>query len=154
MKHFLLFLLATFSLLGYGQDSTYQIRIKKSSIKIKIDGELDESAWKDSDVATNFWEKWPKDDNHPRHQTEVRLTYDDVFLYIGAICYDSSTHIIQSLKRDTRFWDSDGFSVTLDPIRQKINGYVFGVSPHNVQAETLIGTNGGFGDFTWDTKWL
>ena len=151
--------LITFFLIGmkislYSQDTTYQIQILKTDVMMKIDGELDEVAWNESDVALDFWEKWPKDDNHPKNKTEVRITYDDTFLYVGAICYDSGKHIIQSLKRDTRYWDSDGFAVILDPIGQRINGYVFGVSPQNVQSETLIGTNGGFGDFTWDTKWL
>lgn len=154
MKSLITFFLIGIQISLHGQDTTHQVGILKTDVKIKIDGALDESAWHESDVALDFWEKWPRDDNHPKNKTEVRITYDDTFLYVGAICYDSGRHIIQSLKRDTRYWDSDGFAVILDPIGQRINGYVFGVSPQNVQSETLIGTNGGFGDFTWDTKWL
>lgn len=139
----------------FAQASHLQVlKIKKSDSRIRIDGILDESSWRLADSVTNFWEKWPKDDNHPWNQTVVYAMYDDSNLYFGAVCYDSGTHVIQSLKRDTRYWDSDGFSVILDPTHQRTNGYVFGVSPENVQSETLIGTNGGFGDFTWDNKWL
>lgn len=150
----LVFFMTGVSLITLGQNTNHYLKIKKTQSKIIVDGQLTEIAWAESEMVSNFWEKWPKDDNHPKYQTEVRATYDDIYLYFSAICYDSGNHVIQSLKRDTRFWDSDGFSVILDPIRQKTNGYVFGVSPENAQAETLIGTNGGFGDFTWDTKWL
>lgn len=153
-KHLLILLMSSYSLITLGQNPTHIIKIKKANDKIVVDGVLEEATWAESDTVSNFWEKWPKDDSHPAYQTVARATYDDVYLYFAAVCYDSGMHVIQSLKRDTRFWDSDGFSVILDPIRQKTNGYVFGVNPENAQSETLIGTSGGFGDFTWDTKWL
>jgi hypothetical protein len=39
----------------------YKIGIKKSSVPIKIDGVLDEEAWKQSEVADNFHRVLPID---------------------------------------------------------------------------------------------
>lgn len=131
----------------------FQVGIKKAKFQIKIDGILDEVDWQEATLAKDFWEKYPDNKKHSTTKTEVRLTYDDHNLYLGFVCYDSSTHhIVQTLKRDVSYFDGDAVSVVFDPINQKSNGYMFGVSPLGVQSETTIQF---FGDpsWSWDTKW-
>ncbi|QHT68313.1 carbohydrate binding family 9 domain-containing protein [Rhodocytophaga rosea] len=133
----------------------YQLRISRTPQPIKIDGELTDSVWNSAEAATNFWEKWPQDKDKAKRQTEVRLAYDNTYLYVAAICYDTSQYIIQTLKRDTKYWDSDGFAIVIDPVNQQTNGFFFGVSPLNVQSEDLLSAS-SFGDmtFSWDNKWF
>jgi Domain of unknown function (DUF5916)/Carbohydrate family 9 binding domain-like len=131
----------------------FQISIKKATKPIVVDGVLDELDWTNAKVADDFWQKYPDNKQHATTKTEARLTYDDHFLYIGFVCYDSSrNHIIPTLKRDAKFFDGDGISVTLDPINRQSNAYLFGVSPLGVQSETTIQS---FGDpsFSWDNTW-
>ena len=131
----------------------FKISIKKAKAAIKLDGILDDQDWQDAAVAKDFWEKYPDNKIRATTKTEVRITYDDHNLYFGIICYDSSTHhIVPTLKRDVSYFDSDAIGVVLDPINQKSNGYLFGVSPLGVQSETTIQF---FGDpaWSWDTKW-
>lgn len=162
-KFFYLFLLISNSLFAQNdsQDGSkfqeeYQLKVTRTSSEIKIDGDLTEDIWKTAQKADGFWQKWPKDDRKATRKTEVRAAYDDRNLYFAAICYDTSTYVIQTLKRDTRYWDSDGFAVMIDPVNRRSNGFLFGVSPYNVQSEDLLSAT-SFGDemnFSWDNKWF
>ncbi len=143
----------------------YQIAIKKTTEKIELDGHLREGAWKEADVAKNFWMSFPIDNERAAEedQTEVRMVYDDNYIYISAICYDDNNYVIQTLKRDDpSFWQGDAFSVVIDPVNERTNAFSFGVNPSNVQIESLIsgqtGRRGGGSprgiNGAWDNKWF
>ncbi len=132
----------------------YQLTIKKAADRIKIDGVGDEASWQQADSAKDFWLKFPRDDEKARHQTIVKVTYDNNFLYMLGIVYDSLPLIGQSLKRDSRIRESDGLGLMLDPMNKKTNGAYFTVTAFNVQADDLL--SAGFSNelsFSWDNKW-
>jgi hypothetical protein len=139
---------------NYQQD--YQLKIAKSADAIKIDGELNELSWQNAHSIKNFWQKFPVDTGYAKRQTEVRVTYDANFLYVGVVNYDTSYYVIQSLKRDSDPSGSDGIGVIIDPVNSKTNGFLFTVNPFNVQAEDLLTASGGMGNitFSWDNKWF
>ena len=62
----------------------YQLHILKTNDKVKIDGELNEEVWKTAEAAKNFWLKFPKDDAKAVSRTEVKLAYDNNFIYHAA----------------------------------------------------------------------
>lgn len=68
-------------------DDKYTIHIKKTKTPIKLDGLLEEEAWKSSDIAKDFFLNRPYDSAFASLQTEVRILFDDNFIYVGAICY-------------------------------------------------------------------
>lgn len=131
--------------------------IKKAIDPIHIDAMLDERTWAEADVATDFVQNFPFDTSLARAQTEVRMTYDNTTLYIAAVCYDFASDaefVVQSLRRDFSYEDSDNFTVILDPLSNQTTGFVFSVSPFGVQSEGLISGGGGFGaSNTWDNAW-
>jgi hypothetical protein len=133
----------------------YTVTAVRTKEHMTVDGDLKEPAWQQAQPATTFWQHWPVDKAPAARQTEVRMVFDENFLYISAICHDSTAangnYIIQTLKRDQKFWDSDGFAVVLDPMSQATNGFVFGVSPYNVQSEGL--NSSGMTSWDWDNKW-
>ena len=133
----------------------YQIKIQRTSEPILLDGKLDEAVWKTADMATDFWIKTPIVKKGATPKTEVQLTYDDKNIYIGITCYDTDKYIIQTLKRDKNYWNSDAIGVVLDPIGESSNGFMFGVSPLGVQMEALVSVSGGGTnwDSNWDNKW-
>lgn len=140
---------------NYQQD--YQLHIAKASDVIKVDGELNETSWQNAKPVNNFWQHDPSDSSHAKRQTEVRVTYDASFLYLGIINYDTSYYIVQTLKRDVDPGTSDGVGVIIDPLNGRTNGFLFVVNPYNVQAEDLLSSGGGGGDninFSWDNKWF
>jgi hypothetical protein len=150
----LFLLLCTGLLPAQFQRDQFQLNAVRSNEAIKVDGLLSEAAWQNPSVAKDFWAKWPQADVPAEAKTEVKVAYNDQFLYISATCYDSSHYTIQTLKRDTRYWDSDGFAIVLDPVNQQTNGFFFGLSPYNVQSEDLL-VAFMFGDmnFSWDNRW-
>ncbi|MCU0381713.1 MAG: carbohydrate binding family 9 domain-containing protein, partial [Chitinophagaceae bacterium] len=140
---------------GLGFQQSNRLAIHRTSEKIKIDGRADEMTWNSSQAATDFWEKWPNDKDRAKRRTEVRMTYDDQNIYIFVKAFDTSRYVIQTLKRDNGIYDSDAFSIALDPVNQRTNGFLFSVNPYNVQTEDLVSANaGGDLNFSWDNKWF
>lgn len=105
-------------------------------------------------MATGFWQKWPIDTAYAHRQTEVRMTYDDKNIYIGVIAYDTSYHVIQTLRRDSRFFDNDAITIIMDPVNQRTNGFMFQVNAYNVQSEDLIFSSTEDFNLSWDNKWF
>lgn len=149
---------------GQNLQDTYRITITRTTEEIIIDGDLSENIWQNVPIATDFWMSFPVDNQKvdSATQTEVRIVYDDTYLYIAAICKGPGPYIIQSLKRDNPlFWKGDAFGVVFDPINQRTNGFSFAVNPGGVQSESLItgqtgrrGDNGSSGiNGAWDNKW-
>ncbi len=159
MKRWLCF---TILLLGFfsipaQEPATLSLNIKKATDRIRLDGVLTEQSWRDADVAANFFQNFPADTSFAETKTEVRMTFDNDFIYIGAICYDDieGDYVIQSLKRDFSYPISDAFAVFIDPFYDKQNGFSFAVNPLGVQREGLLQGGGGFGVTTsWDNKWF
>ncbi|MBV6426285.1 MAG: hypothetical protein KIPDCIKN_00796 [Haliscomenobacter sp.] len=141
----------------WGQESVSNgvltLSIKKSAAPLRLDGLLDEPAWKEAQLAGSFHQVFPFDTAKATVQTEVWTTFDDAFLYIGAKVYEPrEEYIISSLKRDFDAGESDVFIVVLDPFQDKLNGFFFELSPYNVQGEGLI-DNGQNVSLDWDNKW-
>jgi hypothetical protein len=160
MKLLLPILLLMIANIGFGQaidvanyQQQYQLHIFQKKSDIKIDGILDEVAWGITEKADNFWLKFPKDDAYAEHKTEIKVCYDDKFLYIGATLYDKKPFIGQSLKRDSRIRDNDGLGIAIDPINKKTNGFYFSVTAFNVQADDVLGAGSDDISFSWDNKW-
>ncbi len=80
-----LFLCSILSLNVFGQSS---ITIRKSTAPIVLDGILDDADWQTTEVASNFRQYFPYDSSLANAQTEIRLTYDEQFIYVGAKMYN------------------------------------------------------------------
>ena len=146
-----------------------EVMVTKTTETIVLDGRLEESIWKDAKPARDFFISFPVDyQTVPDDlQTEVRLAYDDQFLYVGAICKGPNDYYITTLKRDSReFWSGDVFSVLIDPVNEAANGFNFSTNPAGVQYESLIsgrtgtraemnsgGSISGF-NAAWDNRWF
>ena len=134
-------------------EEKYVIHIKKSSVPIKLDGLLEEEIWKTADIAKDFFLGRPYDTSFAQLQTEVRVAFDNNFLYVGAICYQPrSSYTIASLKRDFEQGTSDVFIVNLDTFKDRLNAFQFVVNPYGVQREGLV-FNGEEVSNYWDNKW-
>lgn len=153
MKNILLFflLLAVFPLSAQPRERT--LRIQRTDMPIETDGVLDEPAWQVAAVATDFQRQFPVDTGLATARTEVRMTFDGRNLYIGAVCRQPrEDYTAQSLKRDFAAGTSDVLNLLFNPSKDGLNGFLFGVSPLNVQREALI-DNGATQSFEWDNRW-
>ncbi|MEP2026898.1 MAG: DUF5916 domain-containing protein [Reichenbachiella sp.] len=137
-----------------GQDLVYLIQ--KTSSPIRVDGILDEPIWNELKAAENFNQYFPNDSSEADSKTEIRLTYDDQFLYFSAKMYNQSEdreYVVSSLRRDYEGDQVDGISLLFDTFQDQTNAFQFGVNSFGAQREGLIG--GGFGgtSWSWDNKW-
>ncbi|MBX2927597.1 MAG: carbohydrate binding family 9 domain-containing protein [Saprospiraceae bacterium] len=155
LRYILPFILALccFTANAQSGEEPYTLYIKKAKAPIQLDGELNEADWQDAQVATDFFQNFPQDTAFAALQTEVRMTFDGDFLYVGALIRQKrADYIITSLKRDFDSGATDVFTVNIDPFSDKINGFHFAVSPYNVQREGII-DNGENINTDWDNKW-
>ena len=129
----------------------YQVQIKRAKGPILLDGLIDEADWNAANVYKDFWVNQPSDNLRADRQTEIRMTYDDKFIYLAVELYGPDDYVIQTLKRDA-FGSSDEFAVFFDPVNQATNGYGFGVNALGAQSEALMTVNDG--DPSWDNKWF
>lgn len=158
MKRFYLSLLALLCLsylcFPQSDDEKYSIHIKKTKTPIKLDGILDEDTWKSADIAKDFFLNRPFDSSFAKLQTEVRVTFDENFIYVGAkIIQDRKTYTTASLKRDFAGGTSDVFVVNFDTFNDKLNAFHFAISPYNVQREGLLSASSEEISLFWDNKW-
>ena len=136
-----------------GNGEPYRLSIQKAGTKIHLDGLLAEPAWEQAQVATGFFQNFPMDSSYAALQTEVRVTFDETYLYVGAVVYQQrEDYLITSLKRDFDDGGSDEFAVNIDPFKDKVNGFHFAVTPYNVRREGII-DNGTNINRDWDNKW-
>ncbi len=143
----------SFSQNNFNYQEKYRLKIARTNEVIKIDGELSETTWEAADVATDFWQTINRDNNAPTHQTQIRLTYNDEFIFVAIKCYDTVPYINATLKRDTRPNNSDVMALMFDPVNQHASAFIFCVSAYNVQYEDMYSTSNII-NWTWDNKWL
>ena len=120
-----------------------------------VDGLEDDAAWKNVDVATNFYMVLPMDTSSAKLRTDVRMTYDDNNIYIVASCFNGlpGAHMVESLRRDWDFSKNDNFIFFMDPFDDQTNGFSFGANAAGGQWDGIM-YEGGTIDLSWDNKWI
>jgi hypothetical protein len=139
------------------QQPTPEYEIRKTSQSIKIDGDISEDIWNETNVVENLINHWPLDSGFAKAVTEIRMTFDDKYLYVAAKMFDNGKRVIQTLKRDpSDYWLNDSFTLLLDPLNNQTSGYVFGVTAWGSQMEGTLSILGTFVDMNtnWDNKWF
>ncbi|MBL4623629.1 MAG: carbohydrate binding family 9 domain-containing protein [Flavobacteriales bacterium] len=157
MRIFCILTVVFSSLMSFCQKQKPSINIQKAKGIIELDGVLNEQDWQNAEIAAEFYQQFPYDTSYSKTKTEVKITYDDNFIYVGAICFDEleGDFVIQSLKRDFSYPISDAFAIFLDPFGDQTNGFSFAVNPLGVQREGLLQGGGNRGVTTsWDNKWF
>lgn len=132
----------------------FRLPLEKSTKTIKIDGLDDDPVWEKAFKAGNFREKWPNDQAMAKRQTIIRAAYDDANLYFFIVAFDTSYYVAQTLKRDNGLYDSDAISIAIDPVNLRTNGFLFSVTPYNVQSEDLVSSATDEPGFSWNDRWF
>ena len=143
------------NLLGQVNSKNYRLSIKKTQESIKIDGILDETTWKNAEVAKDFFMITPVDSGKATQLSEARVSFDEENLYIAIIFFNTSIqgdYVIESLKRDFSFGKNDNFLVAIDPFNNQNTGFAFGLNTYGAQWDGTM-YNGRNVDLNWDTKW-
>src|SRR5207253_11507401 len=127
----------------------------------KLDGTLDDAAWRETTPISNFLQREPFEGQTPTEKTEVRVLYTKHEVYFGIACFDSQPQkiIATELRRDVSQELDDYFEIVIDSAHDRRNAYVFQVNPLGTQRDALITEeqrteqSQGDGDSGWDGVW-
>lgn len=153
MKNYLyIFLFSLFISNSFAQDlrSVSATRVVNAP---KIDGDLNDEAWQDLESADNFIQRSPNPGAISNKKTEVKIVYDDVAIYIGAMMFDEKPDsILRELTTRDNEANADLFGLIIDTYNDDLNGYGFFVSAAGVQIDARY-SSGDNQDFYWDAVW-
>lgn len=132
----------------------FQVNIKKSTGPIKIDGVLNENAWLESAAVSDFVMCNPYDSLCAQVRTDVKIAYDDKYIYISAECFlkEPGAFVVESMKRDFNFGVNDNFLVFIDTFEDKTTGFAFGANAAGAQWDGQM-SEGAKVNLNWDNKW-
>ena len=135
-----------------------QLPAKRTTQKIKIDGNIDDAAWKDAAVANSLIEFRPKvgapEENATR--SETYLMYDDDGIYFGGYLYERTKDSISSeLTGRDGFGNNDFIGIIFDTYKDNLNGFEYFITPLNEQMDAKQSPNndGNSEDFSWNAVW-
>lgn len=126
---------------------------EKLNSPVELDGKLDETVWNNGNGFDNFIQRDPNEGAPSSERTIIKLAYDDKYLYLGAVMYDSAPDSIMArLTRRDEWVDSDNIILGLDPYNDKRSGYYFGLNAAGTQLDGVF-YNDTWDDDSWDGVW-
>jgi hypothetical protein len=121
--------------------------------EIRLDGKLDDSAWRGIEPGRGFRVWDPDRGATPSEETIFKIAYDDGAVYFAVACLEMDpSKISAKLSRRDRDSNSDLVSIYIDPYLDRTTGYNFRVNPLGVQVDSYI-YNDGDRDDDWDAVW-
>ena len=137
------------------KNASFRLNISQTMSEIRIDGIGDEMAWKEAEVARDFFMVTPMDTSRATDHTEIRMCYDKKYLYLLAIFYKTrkGKYTVESLRRDFGFNENDNFLLFLDPYNNQTTGFSFGANAAGAQWDGIM-FQGSRIDLNWDSKWI
>ena len=129
-------------------------RVASTTEAIKVDGVLDEPAWKSAQPMEFDAETNPGDNIVPPARTVGYMTYDQKNLYVAFQCFDPKPQEIRAhiSDRDTAYSD-DFVGVVLDTFNDNRRAFEFFVNPLGVQMDLIQDDTNRTEDASWDAIW-
>jgi len=142
---------------AHGQDQYIITRIEGP---IQLDGFSDEPVWQTVEPLP-LLQQSPDFGSPPSERTEIRIAYDDRFLYVSGRLYDDPEGIIgPTLKRDVLGPNNDYLALILDTFNDNENALAFFTTPTGIRLDFAIfndaqptSPNAPPWNTSWDTFW-
>ena len=154
--------LLTISLLWFtdsliAQSIQDNISITKLTGTITIDGKVDETEWS-TITPLPLTMHWPNYNGNESEPTEIRLVYDDEYIYLSAICHETDLSQIQmpTFQRDDWGLKKDQIAFLLDTYDDNENMLVFVITPTGSRIDASIKNDAqgsGVSNESWNTYW-
>ncbi len=134
------------------------LQAKRANKPVKIDGVIDEDAWKEASLATDFIEFRPVVGAKEAEESKTvsYLMYTDEGIYFGGFCYERTRDsIARELKGRDGFGMNDYIGIIFDTYKDNLNGFEYFVTPLNEQWDAKMAPNndGNSEDFSWNAVW-
>ena len=121
----------------------------------RLDGVLDDAAWRNAHVIADFRQKEPVAGDPASEPTRVRVIYDATHLYIGAELDDREPALVRAteLRRDNTLENDDSFAVLLDTYHDHRHAFLFRVNPRGTRHDAIVRNESATLDTDWDEEW-
>jgi hypothetical protein len=134
-----------------------QFQVTRAGTPIKVDGVLDDDAWKTATVVDLPYEWFPGNNTTPPVKTEALVTYDGDNLYVAFRCQDPNPKEIRAhlMDRDAAaaFVQDDHVGFNLDTFNDEGRAFQFRLNPLGVQVDGVFSETNSAEDFSWDAIW-
>jgi hypothetical protein len=129
---------------------TRSLQAHRVTDAIDLDGRLSEAAWEKAAAASGFTVQWPEFGRSSALPTEVRVLYDDQYLYVGARLFhpQGGQAVKKRIHRRDQWSSSDWFIACIDSLHDRNSAGAFLVNAAGVQRDAAIS-----GDTNWDYNW-
>jgi hypothetical protein len=122
--------------------------------ELRIDGRLDEPAWRDAEVASDFIQAQPNFGAPASQRTEARVIYGPDALFVGMRMYDTAPDSIAGrlTRRDEWSGTADWAMVYVDSRHDHRTAFGFAINPMGVKHDSYF-FDDGRQDTSWDAVW-
>ncbi|HSH20706.1 MAG TPA: DUF5916 domain-containing protein, partial [Draconibacterium sp.] len=122
----------------------------RTELKPKIDGKLDDECWQK--VGTwdgGFIQQQPHQAKPPSQETEIKILYDDKYLYFAIIAHDNEPEKMSPLlgRRDD-YTVGDISGIALDSYNDKQTAFEFNLTSAGQKVDLMH-----LGEYGWDFNW-
>ncbi|MBP9549383.1 MAG: carbohydrate binding family 9 domain-containing protein [Chitinophagales bacterium] len=123
--------------------------------KISLDGRLSEPVWQQAEVINDFMQYDPFPGQQPYALTELRIMYDDDFMYVAYSCFDPEPDkmIALSLERDFEIGRDDGIAFIIDTYNDKSTGLAFITNTLGARWDMEFSSDGTTENDSYNTFW-
>ncbi|MEA1877621.1 MAG: DUF5916 domain-containing protein [Bacteroidota bacterium] len=121
----------------------------------KLDGFLNDPAWKTAGVISSFRMVEPNENDEPSFSTQVKLMMDKKNIYLGIICKDPNPEkmVVFSKARDSGLDDEDYVKFVFDTYGDGRGAYIFAINAFGARYDALASNRGESEDQSWDAIW-
>ncbi len=134
------------------------LRATRLEGSLLLDGRLEEPSWAKAEAASGFTAEWPLRGEAAKQGTDVKVLYDDHFVYVGARMHHDPAlegghaKIVRRLHRRDQDSQSDWFGVAIDSLHDGRTAFLFEVNAAGVQRDQVVFQDTNF-DSSWDGVW-
>jgi len=145
---------------GNEQDSVQKLLLNQpvyyttrlSTARPVIDGKLDDECWKTGEWAGDFHQLMPNEGAKPSYPTEIKILYDDKYIYAALRGYDGEPEKMQRIAGTRDEFAGDIMGVNFDSYHDHRTGFEFSITSWGQKIDLIL-FNPENWDFNWNAVW-
>ena len=118
-----------------------------------IDGRLDDACWKTlGEWAGDFTQREPHEGAWPTLPTELKVLYDNRYLYVAIRAYDPGVASHPRIMGSRDEFTGDMVGINFDSYHDRLNGFEFDVTSGGSKIDLILHNDGSV-DMSWNAIW-